>query len=129
MKNKSSEADNIYSDAISSENYTQGIEKLNHIIAKGAHTCKALQFRSHLHSINGDKIQAKRDLNEAIELEPTSSGLYYDRGCLHHQMKEYYLALKDFCEAVNLAHKAGDDDLIHAAEHHFSEILEDMVSK
>ena len=128
MSKDPEKANKIYSQAVSSKNYNLGIEKLSEMIHEGVDTCSALSLRSHLHYLTANTIQAKRDLNDAIELEPKVRGLYYDRGILHHHMKEYYLALKDFCEAVNLAQIAGDDDLIDAAEHHFIEILEKMRS-
>ena len=121
-------AHKIYSECVRNNNYDRGFKELDELINKGVDTHKALQLRSHLHYLVGNKDQAKCDLDEAIKLEPKSGGLYYDRGVLHHRFKEYYLALKDFCEAVNLAHTIGDDDLIDAAEHHFIEILEKMRS-
>ncbi|WP_435577877.1 hypothetical protein [Gilvibacter sp.] len=98
------------------------------MIQNGEDICSALSLRSHLHYLTANNDQAKHDLNAAIELDSQRRGLYYDRGVLHSHMKEYYLALKDFCEAVNLAQLAGDNDLIDAAEHHFIELLEKMRS-
>lgn len=128
MQENSKEASKIYARAISEEKYNQGIEKLSELIDTNLNISNALQLRAHLYTLVNNKVQAKRDLNEAITLDPQSSGLFYDRGCLHQQLKEYNLALKDFCEAVNLAHIAGDSELIYATEHHFTEILEEMVS-
>ncbi|MDF7825058.1 hypothetical protein P4B35_13630 [Pontiellaceae bacterium B12227] len=128
MSERFEKAQKIYSECVSNEKYDRGFEELDGLIRDGVDIHSALQLRSHLHYLAGNKIQAKRDLDEAIELEPESGGLYYDRGVLHHHLKEYYLALRDFCEAVQLAQAMGDDDLIDAAEHHFIEILEQMRS-
>ena len=128
MSERFEKAQKIYSECVRSESYDRGFEELDRLIIEGVDTHRALQLRSHLHYLVGNKIQAKRDLDAAIELEPKSSGLYYDRGVLHHHTKEYYLALRDFCEAVNLAQATGDDNLIDAAEHYFIGILEKMRS-
>ncbi|MDC7997988.1 hypothetical protein [Gilvibacter sediminis] len=119
-------AQQVYSRAISSKDFYSGIQTLSEMIQNGEDPCSALSLRSHLHYLTANNDLAKRDLNDAISLEPESRGLYYDRGVLHSHMKEHYLALKDFCEAVNLAQMAGDNDLIDAAEHHFIELLENM---
>lgn len=121
-------AHQIYSECVSHGNYDCGIEELDRLILEGVDIQRSLQLRSHLHHLAGNPTQAMLDLNLAIEQDPESGGLYYDRGVLHQHQSAYHLALKDFCEAVHFASAAGDDDLIDAAEHHFIELLENMRS-
>lgn len=126
MCKRSEEIQAIYAESVAHEAYQQGIEALGALMLEGADVSSALQLRSHLQYLAGDHARAKRDLDEAIRLSPQAGGLYYDRGVLHHRSGAYYLALRDFCEAVFCAHAVGDDDLIDAAEHHVMEIFEKM---
>ncbi len=121
-------AQRIYSECVQTGNYEPSFDTLSALILKGDDVCRGLQLRSHLHYLAGNAGLAKSDLNEAISLAPSSAGLFYDRGSLHHHNNDYYLALRDFSDAVNLAHAVGDDDLIDAVEHHIIDILEKMRS-
>jgi len=73
-----------------------------------------------------DDLAALCELNQAIETQPASRNLCYNRGVLQHRLGDWPGALRDFSEAVILAYQVGDSDLIDAAEHHFIELFEQM---
>lgn len=129
MNNNLEHAYKIYSKSIQDENYEPAFSALNKLIREQADAARALQLRAHLYQLSGKNDLAKHDLDAALKLNPSSGGLYYDRGALLHLQGQYYAALQDFCEAVNCAQALGDDDLIDAAEHHFIEILDKMRSR
>jgi tetratricopeptide (TPR) repeat protein len=121
------EASRAYHECVAVREYARGIEAIGALIdGKGVGVHQELSLRSSLHSLAGDHARALADLDRAIEMAPGHGALYHDRGELHRRNGAYRLALRDYSEAVLLAHAAGDDGLIDAVEHFFIAILEDM---
>lgn len=118
----------IYHDAVRSEDYAPAIAALGALADRGGDAVRALSLRSHLRLLAGDAAGALGDLDRAVGLAPGSGALRYSRAEVHRAGGAHRPALADLCEAVLLAHAAGDDGLIDAAEHAFAAILEGLRS-
>ena len=42
------------------------------------------------------------DIESAVKLEPENAAIYYNRGCVNFEMKEYGKAIEDFTKAIAL---------------------------
>ena len=70
------------------------------------------------------------DLCEAIKLAPQNAYLYYNRGCLYAQRKDYTRAVDDFTKAIeldrNLAEAWYNRGLVHIHANRISEGISDL---
>ena len=56
--------------------------------------------RANAYDANGDKNNALKDYNRALELAPDNAGIYYNRGVLFVSQENYDSALKDYNAAL-----------------------------
>ena len=92
------------------------IEKLDKIALEGGKIDEVYNLRWHIHYLRNNLDDALRDLNLAIDINPESRNVLYNRGCLYHRMGELTEALSDFKFAVIIAEREGDEDLVDAVE-------------
>ena len=126
MRETLQRAQEVYHACARTRDYAHGIETLGALLEEGGDTAQVLHLRASLYTMAGDPVRALEDLDAAVAAGPVWGGLYYDRGALHHGAGNHRRALSDLSEAVLMAHEAGDEDLIDAAEHIVIAVFEAM---
>ncbi len=90
------------------------LDTVNASLQYNAHDSEALYRRAYLYGLIGCPRLAIRDLNKAINQDPSQSALHRERGVCHVDMQNYEKALSDFNQALNLNPNSGDARLARA---------------
>ncbi|MFZ4639746.1 MAG: tetratricopeptide repeat protein [Nodosilinea sp.] len=75
---------------------------LDKIITNQSHNIPTLVYRSQLLQKSGQSEKALADLNQALEIEPTSAKLYFQRGNLQLDLGDLQGAIEDYSKALEL---------------------------
>jgi tetratricopeptide (TPR) repeat protein len=89
----------------------------------------SLSLRWHIFYLKKDYSLSLADLDRLIKLNPMNRNAFYNRGTVQQHLKNYKKALKDFQNAMDLATKQQDDDLLDAVEHHIIELKEKVKTQ